>query len=807
MPTPLTQEHPLRKEEWQWPEYYLYLHNHFAQFRWDIDLSSVSSRVAFFITADKSYRLYVNGTAVCRGPARGYQSHWPYDEVDIAGLLRPGKNWLSVEAYQPGCSTFQYLHQSYAGLLVATDDDLLRSAMKIGQFAMRRSPGHRRQTDRYSLQTDYQEHLDMRLDDRGWIFAAEPPTGWRAEISPPAAQQFLRMPFGRPPYDTVEPRGVPLLREANCVPALPTVFAQGISEAGYDTTPNVTWHWISEGRKIDDWRDAAELAACRTDNGLTLTVPATGIGRFTAVVIPAGEFVLGSIDCAVENAAGGEIIDLQHDQFFRDGRAHFVAPGDGCLVALGNRLILRSGANRHEFYHPLGFGAITLIARDLTQPLTVRLAIRTVGYPFEMSGGFECSDVMLNDIHSAGRRTQQLCAIDAYVDTPWREQAQWWGDARVQAWNTFYLDGDARLLARGIRSLAGQNVLGLTPGHAPTSSYWCVLPDFALTWILTLWDHYWQTGDVALFVEHYPRVCEVLAYFDTDAARHRPTGLLRHDPRLWLFEDWADLPKESVPTFLNLWYTLALRAFVRLCNLAGLSDEAKRWTNVADTTSRSIDRHCFDSTAGLLRPALRESGEPYGEPSVHDQTLALMLGMRPDHQSVFMEKALLPFLRGESVKGAKPSAFWSTYVIGEAIQRGYGEDAVAFIRRRWQPMLSTGTTWEDFAWAEESGTSACHAWSTHPCFHLVNALLGVSQSGASWKQITLVKPMSGTMKSASAVIPSPQGLIHCDWKHAAGSLRGTISVPASVEIKTTLPLTPLSRDGRIASYSCEISGV
>ena len=35
---------------------------------------------------------------------------------------------------------------------------------------------------------------------------------------------------------------------------------------------------------------------------------------------------------------------------------------------------------------------------------------------------------------------------DSYVDCPWREQAQWWGDARVQAANTLHLSADPRML-------------------------------------------------------------------------------------------------------------------------------------------------------------------------------------------------------------------------------------------------------------------------------------------------------------------------------------------------------------------------
>ena len=110
----------------------MYLNNHFAQFRRDLRLRSPGKVALLHITADKSYKLFVNGRYVCRGPARGYQSHWPFDSVDIRPYLKPGHNWISVEAYNPGISTFQYLHLTRAGLLCAPEGKELEAAWKAG---------------------------------------------------------------------------------------------------------------------------------------------------------------------------------------------------------------------------------------------------------------------------------------------------------------------------------------------------------------------------------------------------------------------------------------------------------------------------------------------------------------------------------------------------------------------------------------------------------------------------------------------------------------------------------------------------
>ena len=118
--------HPLRRARWIWPSYgpdvvggAHHPHNVYAQFRCGFSLRSIPQRAPFYITADQCYMLYVNGRYVSRGPARGYQHHWPFDQLDLTPYLRRGHNWISVRAYNAGVSTYQYVHQSAAGLLCA----------------------------------------------------------------------------------------------------------------------------------------------------------------------------------------------------------------------------------------------------------------------------------------------------------------------------------------------------------------------------------------------------------------------------------------------------------------------------------------------------------------------------------------------------------------------------------------------------------------------------------------------------------------------------------------------------------------
>jgi len=784
----ISADHPLRQAKWIWPEGYMYLYNHFAQFRYDFDLKKVPAAAPLFITADKNYRLYINGQYVCRGPARGYQTSWPFDEVDVCSYLRKGHNWFAVEGYTTGISTFQYLHQTKAGLLCAAEWGDVKIYSNDKEWIMRRAPAHKLDTARLSMQLDFQEDWNAAADDREWIVSEKAPTGWNKNYFPPAGQQISNMPFGQPPWENVEPRGIPMLREELLVPA--GVVSQGVGDSfgEYATCRNISWHWIEhEMPKVKKWQKAGKALKTKTaSDAFTVEAAASGKGKFVAYTIDLGTNTVGTLNVEVDGADGKEIVDFHYFQNLRDGIPTHPPLGGACMVALASRLRPAAGHCRHEFFHMMGVRHVVVVVRDSVKPLQLKLSWRTALYPFTMQGDFSCSDDTLNQIYAACRLTQQICSLDAYVDTPWREQAQWWGDARVQARNTFYMDGDARLFARGIRSIAGQQApQGLTYGHAPTCSGWCILPDFALTWIMTIWDYYWQTGDLKLFREQHARIKQVLHYFSTPEAQG-PDGLLVYDKRFWLFEDWADLPKDKVPVFLNLWYLYTLEHYGKLLQAAGLEKEYAKIE--AETASRRqlLIKKCFDAKAGLFNACFDEKGKPVGEPSVHDQVLAVLMDLVPKAETAMLKKRLLPYLKLEKMSCAVPSAFWSTYFFEAMEKLGYGAEVIDFIRTKWSPMLSTGTTWESYDWDERQGGTATHAWTGHPSYHFVNTLAGITQTAPAWREVTWAPVFAKGIDHAEATVMTPQGKLAAAWRKKGKKVELLIEVPDGITVSVEL---------------------
>lgn len=759
---PSREQQRFARSHWLWPHDPRWdLHNSYALFRRAFALDRVPRRAPFFITADQSYQLYVNGAFVGRGPARGFQSHWPYDEHDLARWLVPGRNVIAIRAYNPGASNFQYLTQGYAGLLVAAKWGAL-SLASDRTWKCLPQPGVRHDTVQNSLQLFPQEHFDARacLDD--WMESAFDDRAWLTPFT---------QPFGTLPWASLEPRGIPLLREEARRPGRIVGTAEGASDPSWPHARNIYLL-----RQHEDHRHQPADA-----DASWFEVPPTGGGRFRSFLVDLGEPVVGNFSVVVTGARGGEVVDFVYTEIVDPAT---LAPDlrfpDGSRVTLSARLTCRAGRTSHFFYHPFGFRFATVTVRESAVPLQLALAFRRVGYPLEVRGRFVSSDPVLEQIWATCARSQQNCMLDAYVDTPWREQAQWWGDARVQAWNTFFLSGDARLFRRGILQIGAQTTAdGVTYGHAPTMAHNCVLPDFTLIWMLTQWDYYWQTGDLSVFRAVQATTEGALRYFETHTG---PAGLVTYDPRFWLFLDWTCLPKDGASTVYNTWLLLALERLASLHTLARQTAAAQRCTRWARRLRRTL--RGFLNAHGLLTDGLDARGKRLKSTSPHAQTLALMANLAPESAAV-QERFLLDYLRDETPHRAQPSAYWITYVYTALALRGHGADIIAHIRPRWQPMVAHGSTFELFRDHPEFPISHSHAWSAHPLFHFMEIIGGIRQAAPAWRRIRFAPVFVG--ERGGATVPTPHGEIVSAWQRDGDRIGVELTLPRGVTAEVALP--------------------
>ena len=758
---------------WIWPlnREVNYIDNR-TQARKEFRLDHVPSKCEICITADSFYVLYVNGQYVTRGPARGYHGNWPFDRVDIAPFLKKGKNLLAVMGYQYGTSTFTYLYADEAGILIAgTADDV--SLNTNNSWRVRQAPGHSRGVARLSLQLGFQELYDAAVDPQdSWKELEYDDGAWET-----GGLIVTRTP-GAMPWHSFEERSIPLFTSDLLYPE--KIVAESAWQCGknFAAPQNLVKLYFDEKSEWVPFEGKG--------NPKQLAFAAWDKDEAHALLLDFGREVVGTLSMETETALAGGMVDLLATEDVNGVTPTLLDPtAIHCRQAFGNRLKPAAGVTRHEFLHIWGFRYLLVIVRGNPADITVKISLRQTVYPLKIAGRFESSDKRLNDIWKMCVQTQQSCMLDAYVDCPWREQAQWWGDACVQARNTFALAADSRLLARGIRQIGTQKTFsGLTYGHAPTCSHHCILPDFSLTWIVTHWLYYWQTGDLSLFVEMKDRINEVLEYFRCNLGKN---GLLSYDDRYWLFLDWCpDLQRNGVPAVLNLQYLLALRYAQKMAEMTNLKELERDCRYRADKLFTAIKTILYDRHEGMIWDGIDNEGRVVKAQSPHTAALAILLDIFPESHDKFLEQALLPLINSKEVRSSyMPSSFFIYYIFEALKHKEVKQEIIDCIRRWWGQWVDEGlsTVPENWDWKRQRGNgSLCHAWTAHPLAHFQEIILGVKQTAPAWKSVSF-RPCAVKGQKAEGVVPTPYGNIKCGWDWTGSELIKHIEVPEGTTVQ------------------------
>ena len=776
----------LKEATWIWPKFSTYLFNAYAGFRYDFNQENLPSNAPFLITADQAYKLYVNGQYVCRGPMRGMQYNWYYDTVDILKYLKTGHNWIAIEAHNPGCSTFSYHHKDAAGVICSCQwDNGIKIASNGKDWKIFRNTAYNNNTAQLSSQLGKMEEIDLRYDDKSWIYQE-----YDYNLPPEMRGMYcIEKQQGALPWSNLSARPIPLLQETYITPKKITASGKGKCAVKKETAPGIIPNIVADfvDYEFDTLKyDDKPLEFKFNDNAIAFSIPQSSKGNFSFITIDIGKdsWLPGVPVLELENSQENVIIDiLYHHYLPEDKITYFQHPQEGSMISLASRIHLGKNSKKIDLFQIMGTRYATLIVRENNIPLNIKFYWRSAVYPMDIKGNFACSDPIINSIYQTCVHTQQVCSMDAFVDTPWREQSQWWGDARVQAKNTIFLTGNCDLLANGLKSIAAQsNPVGLTYANAPTKYSGQILPDFALTWIITLRDLWFQTGNKDHLSLLKEQADKILAYFESIKNKD---GLIKYDKRFWLFEDWSNLPKQNIPTFLNLWYIYAEEKYLELLEVSEYKEEALVLKEKIKKEKEIAEKRFFDPTQKLFLPEQDDNGNLIGEPSVHDQVLAILLGLCPEYKENMLTKVIIPCLAGTLKQGAQPSAFWATYLLDCAFECNLIKEAISYIKRLWKPMLDAGTVWENFLDTPGRELSCSHAWSAHIVSHLPELIFGIKQLKENWSELSL--KIEFIFEDASFKIPLPQGLLSCTIKGTKENYALTIEVPKNVKAIITLP--------------------
>lgn len=723
-----------------------------AHLRREVTLAEVPPAVPFRATADSRFVLSVNGREVARGPARSAPERPAYETGDLAPYLRPGVNEIVAMARHYGTAMPWWRPVRPAGQL--GHGSFAFEAPAIGLCSDESWQGLVTES---LLAAPAPDPIAPRAEIVDGAGLPGPGSAWTA-CTALAGAAFVADPLALPgpPFSVLEPSGLPAA----------TALPLELRPLGEVTLPPAA----PAADPVQAYVAAREAAA-------------GGAGE-TWQTYDVGGITIGTIWVEASGPAGS-VVDVYAGEDLLRGGIVEAAPRWFAL-----RYVIRGdGApERHESFDGVGFRYVSAVGRGRAKVSGVGAFERR--HPTAGGARFACDDERLTQIWRTGARTLEVCATDAFLDCPGREQNAWVGDSYLHTLLTLVTTGDLRLLRRHLRLCAqsprADGFLPMIAAGDPGRPLACT--EYSLHWVRAVARYHEHTGDRGLVRELLPDLLRVLDAFE----RFRGEDGLLHGVA-GLFIDWAMVERGEVTGALDALYAAALddaAALVPAELAAELTGRAKR--------TREAFERLWDAERGVYVDVL-------GGRRVSQQTnaAAIVGGCAPeDRWAGILERILDPqrvrltptpadleelhawlalnldperfgFDEERDVVKAQP---FFTHFVHQALARAGRRDLIAASCLQWWPQLERGNTTLEEYWNAASGrASRAHAWSGTPTYDLTAHVLGFSPLEAGCGRIA-IRPRFGALGRIEAVVPTPHGEVSIELTRAGG----TVAIPAGV---------------------------
>ncbi|MBK8023097.1 MAG: family 78 glycoside hydrolase catalytic domain [Chloroflexi bacterium] len=200
--------------QWLWGEDDSAPHNIWRYFRRDLSIPTDLRRATLLITADSRYECSVNGQFIGRGPARSFPFSYSYDVYDLTPYLRPGdQNSLAVLANHLADHTMMYIRGRAGFLCEIVFEDSHGNITRLpsdSRWKTSRCSAFSAMAPRISIQLEYEEQYDARLEARAWDQPGFDAAAWDNAIEVGLV--------GCEPWTRLEQRSIPFLTEDRVAP-------------------------------------------------------------------------------------------------------------------------------------------------------------------------------------------------------------------------------------------------------------------------------------------------------------------------------------------------------------------------------------------------------------------------------------------------------------------------------------------------------------------------------------------------------------------------------------------------------------
>lgn len=716
-------------------------------FRKGFNLAAAPSKFVVHVSADNRYRLFVNGKAVCNGPARGDLYNWYFETVDIAPYLKAGSNTIAALVWNMGIHAPVAQVSNQTAFVLQGNTEAEKIINTNNSWKVFRNISY----TPCSIDNGARMRTYMVIGPGDQVDASTYPWGWEQPAYSdtaswlPARRIASPVPsgYGSDNLWTLEPRNIPLMYE----------HLQRIMFVRRATGINVN----------------AELL----HGGHPLTIPPN---QTVSILLDQSFNTVAYPELIVSSGKGASVkMTYAEALFTKDNQKLNRNEIEGKTI-IGNYDIFMPDGGEKRLFRPLWMRTYRYLQLDITtrdQPLVINdLYGYATGYPFKVKASFTSNDASLQQIWDIGWRTAQLCAGETYFDCPYYEQLQYEGDTRIQSLISLYVTGDDRLMRKALLDFYHSRVPeGLTQGRYPSNRLQ-VIPPFSLFWVSMVYDYWMHREDKKFIADFLVPVTGVLDWFEKHID---PTKQMLGPMKWWSFVDWnhafpggtPDGAMDGNSSIITLQYVNTLHQAAELFTAFGKTTEAERYRKLAASLSAATYRQCFDTRKGVM--ANTPLKNTYSQ---HASIIAVITGAIPetDRQQV-MRKVLYD-------TSLSQATFYYRFYLNRALKAAGMADLYYSQLTPWRDMIRNGLT--TFAENPDPTRSDCHAWSSSPNYDFLSTICGIVPSSPGFATVR-IEPALGELTEANGLLPHPYGDIRVLLKR-----NGKQGIAADVELPARL---------------------
>ena len=757
---------PIDEAAWVWCEGVGIAHGDYTPFvRLRKDFTALADEpLAFDVSADARFVLMLDGVVIARGPHKGCVNHWYYESYAVKGLA-DGSHRMEAVVFDPGRKgALSILSSGRNGFVLKAegsyDAQLTTGKAKWSAAEVR--------TIRYGRITDPETMAGAETisSGTGFLDAVPAATDWTDAIvvRPAIAYDESTSEYGFHAdgwalFPTERPDPIAVRRTCGSVRAVLSSFDEANpayrAEHAADDRVAVLQRLLAKGEPV--------------------IVPARTHIRF---LWDLGDYYCAYPELDVAGGNGARIRwawteGLYDDAGTRGNRNVFI--GKRVARSMDDTFIC-DGRGTAKFTTPWWRSGrwVQIDIETKDEPLELRrLAIIESRYPLEPKMRFACDDPSLDAVQRICVRGLQNCLHEMFMDCPYFEQQMYPGDTRVEMLVMNAISDDDRInrFGMGIFDCARRDD-GLIPMNFPSRN----IQDsatYSMCWAMMFGDQVLWHGTNAWLKARLPglrQTMSALAQYEND------DGLVEN-LRGWSFVDWvpewdkygnAPDGRRGLSALNNLQYVQALQSLARTEAAFGEAELAAYWSGKVRRTGAAIVRRFWSEGRGMLADTIAK--DRFSE---HAQCLALLTDILPPDKAVSAFKGLIG-----SADLARTTVYFSHYLFDTYLKFGRTD---LFLKRLglWRGYVAEGLKTP----LEAPGVRArsdCHAWGSHPLYHLVTGVAGVRPAADGYAKV-LVAPQPGGLKFVKTTAPTPRGLVYVDLKFTADKAVGTVVLPPGLD--------------------------